>query len=158
MIEMADLCRKGSCVSSPQLARRESRRVKAMADKVLFVDDEPVLLQGYHRLLRKDYEISTAVGGGAALVLVQHEGPFGVVISDMRMPEMNGIEFLLKVRKAAPDTVRIMLTGNADLGTAIQAVNEGNIFRFLNKPCNKETLVTTINEIRIVASSRIANV
>lgn len=117
-----------------------------MADRVLFVDDEPVLLQGYQRLLRKDFDISTAIGGPAALVLIQHEGPFGVVISDMRMPEMNGVELLSQVAKLAPATVRIMLTGNADLGTAINAVNEGHIFRFLNKPCNKETLVNTIND------------
>jgi len=117
-----------------------------MADKILFVDDEPILLQGYQRLLRKEFAISTAVGGAAALLLIQHEGPFGVVISDMRMPGMDGVEFLAKVRKAAPDTVRIMLTGNADLEVAINCVNEGNIFRFLNKPANKETLIKTIGD------------
>jgi response regulator RpfG family c-di-GMP phosphodiesterase len=115
-----------------------------MSDKVLFVDDEPILLQGYQRLLRKDFRVSTAVGGAAALLLIQHEGPFGVVISDMRMPGMDGIEFLRKVRKTAPETFRIMLTGTSDLGIAIQAVNEGNIFRFLSKPANKETLVKTL--------------
>ncbi len=117
-----------------------------MSDKILFVDDEPILLQGYQRLLRKDFQISTAVGGATALLVIQHEGPFGVVISDMRMPGMDGIEFLLKVRKAAPDTVRIMLTGDSDLGTAIHAVNEGNIFRFLSKPANKDTLVKTLTD------------
>ena len=117
-----------------------------MADKILFVDDEPILLQGYQRLLRKEFQVSTAMGGPAALLLIQHEGPFGVVISDMRMPEMDGVEFLVKVRKAAPDTVRIMLTGNADLGVAIQAVNEGSIFRFLNKPANKDFLLKTIED------------
>ena len=117
-----------------------------MSDKILFVDDEPILLQGYQRLLRKDFQISTAVGGAAALLLIKHEGPFGVVISDMRMPGMDGIEFLLKVRKIAPDTVRVMLTGGSDLEVAIHAVNEGNIFRFLSKPANKETLVRTLTD------------
>lgn len=117
-----------------------------MSDKILFVDDEPILLQGYHRLLRKDFQISTAVGGSAALLLVKQEGPFGVIVADMRMPEMNGIEFLARVRMLAPDTVRIMLTGDSDLGTAIRAVNEGNIFRFLSKPANKETLVKTLTD------------
>ena len=117
-----------------------------MSDKILFVDDEPILLQGYHRLLRKDFQISTAVGGSAALLLVKQEGPFGVIVADMRMPEMNGIEFLARVRMLAPDTVRIMLTGDSDLGTAIHAVNEGNIFRFLSKPANKETLVKTLTD------------
>ena len=117
-----------------------------MSDKVLFIDDEPILLQGYQRLLRKDFKVSTAVGGAAALLLIQHEGPFGVVISDMRMPEMDGIEFLLRARKIAPDTVRIMLTGGSDLEVAIHAVNEGNIFRFLSKPANKDTLVKTLTD------------
>jgi DNA-binding NtrC family response regulator len=117
-----------------------------MSDKILFVDDEPILLQGYQRLLRKDFQISTAVGGAAALLLVKQEGPFGVIVSDMRMPEMNGIEFLTRVRKLAPDTVRIMLTSGSDLDVAIHAVNEGNIFRFLSKPANKDTLAKTLTD------------
>jgi len=117
-----------------------------MADKILFVDDEPILLQGYQRLLRNEFKISTAVGGAAALVLVKQEGPFGVVVSDMRMPGMDGIEFLTRIRKAAPDSVRVMLTGAADLEIAIHAVNEGNIFRFLSKPANKDTLIRTLTD------------
>ncbi len=79
-----------------------------MTDKILFVDDEPVLLQGYERLLRKEFQVVTAAGGAAGLALLQREGPFAVVISDMRMPEMDGVDFLTRARKAAPDTVRIM--------------------------------------------------
>jgi len=117
-----------------------------MPDQILFVDDEPALLQGYQRLLHKEFKITTAVGGEAALTLVQHMGPFAVVLSDMRMPGMNGIEFLFKVKTLAPDTVRIMLTGAAELKTAMDAVNEGNIFRFLTKPSNKDMLVRTLND------------
>lgn len=117
-----------------------------MSEKVLFVDDEPVLLQGYQRLLRKDFDVATAVGGAAAVTMIQHLGPFAVVLSDMRMPGMNGIEFLFKVKTLAPDTVRIMLTGASELRTAIDAVNEGNIFRFLSKPSNKEILVKTLTD------------
>jgi response regulator RpfG family c-di-GMP phosphodiesterase len=117
-----------------------------MSDKVLFVDDEPILLQGYQRLLRKDFSVSSAVGGAAALLLIRQEGPFAVVVSDMRMPGMDGIEFLLQARKIAPDTVRIMLTGASDLQSAIHAVNEGSIFRFLSKPANKDTLVKTLTD------------
>jgi len=117
-----------------------------MSEKVLFVDDEPVLLQGYQRLLRREFEVTTAVGGAAALTMIQHLGPFAVVLSDMRMPGMDGIEFLLKVKTLAPDTVRIMLTGVSELRTAIDAVNEGNIFRFLSKPSNKEILVKVLTE------------
>src|SRR5208282_234032 len=117
-----------------------------MSEKILFVDDEPVLLQGYQRLLHKEFQVTTAVGGAAALTMIQHMGPFAVVLSDMRMPGMNGVEFLLKVKTLAPDAVRIMLTGAAELKTAIDAVNEGNIFRFLSKPSNKEILVKTLTD------------
>ncbi len=117
-----------------------------MTDKILFVDDESVLLQGYERLLRKDFQVSTAAGGAAGLAMLQREGPFAVVISDMRMPEMDGVEFLTRARKIAPDTTRVMLTGNADLDVAIHAVNEGSVFRFLNKPSNKNVLVKTIQD------------
>jgi CheY-like chemotaxis protein len=98
------------------------------------------------------------VGGAAGLLLVQHQGPFAVVVSDMKMPGMDGIEFLLKVKSAAPDTIRIMLTGQTDLQTAIDAVNEGSIFRFLSKPCSKEVLASTLTEglaqYRLVCTER----
>ena len=116
-----------------------------MSEKILFVDDEPAILQGYQRLLHSEYQVTTALGGKIGLLIVQRQGPFAVVVSDMRMPEMDGIEFLLKVKSTAPDTIRIMLTGNSELKTAIDAVNEGNIFRFLTKPASKETLVQTLS-------------
>lgn len=106
-----------------------------MEHKILFVDDDPNILSAYARNLRKHYQLTTAAGGEEALQLVQTLGPFAVVVSDMRMPGMDGIELLTHVRNFHPDTIRIMLTGNADMGTAIEAVNQGNIFRFLTKPC-----------------------
>lgn len=115
-----------------------------MGEKILFVDDEPAVLDGYQRLLRRDFAVNTAVGGFEGLAAIQANGPFAVVISDMRMPEMNGVEFLVQVRQKAPDSVRMLLTGHADLYAAIDAVNRGNIFRFLTKPCNKEALVDAI--------------
>ena len=72
-------------------------------------------------------------------------GPFAVVVADMRMPGMDGVEFLQHVKEMSPDTVRIMLTGNADMQTAIDAVNKGNIFRFLTKPCPYETMTVAVN-------------
>ncbi|HEY1677393.1 MAG TPA: HD domain-containing phosphohydrolase [Candidatus Sulfotelmatobacter sp.] len=111
-----------------------------MTDKILFVDDEPAVLDGYKRMLHREFKIETAVGGFAGLAAVQTQGPFAVVVSDMRMPEMDGAAFLAQVRAAAPDTIRMLLTGHADVDAAIQAVNEGNIFRFLTKPCAKEVL------------------
>lgn len=113
--------------------------------KILFVDDDPNILSAYTRNLRKRYRMTTANGGEEALQLVQTEGPFAVVVSDMRMPGMDGVELLTHVRNFHPDTVRIMLTGNADMGTAIEAVNQGNIFRFLTKPCEAEDLAVALD-------------
>jgi FixJ family two-component response regulator len=116
-----------------------------MASKILFVDDEPPILDGYKRLLYREFEVHTAVGGEQALETMGTAGPFAVVISDMRMPIMNGAQFLAKVRETAAETVRMLLTGHTDLNAAIEAVNEGNIFRFLTKPCEKDVLAKAIN-------------
>lgn len=113
--------------------------------KILFVDDDPNILSAYTRNLRRRYHLTTAGGGEEGLQLVQAQGPFAVVVSDMRMPGMDGIEFLTHVRNFNPDTVRIMLTGNADMGTAIDAVNQGNIFRFLTKPCEAGDLALALD-------------
>ncbi len=109
-------------------------------EKILFVDDEPAVLQGYQRLLRGSFRIDTAVGGKGALISLTCNGPYAVVVSDMRMPEMSGLEFLSQVKRVSPDTVRILLTGQAALESAIGAINDSNIFRFLTKPCAKEKL------------------
>jgi response regulator RpfG family c-di-GMP phosphodiesterase len=115
-----------------------------MTEKVLFVDDEENVLQSIKRELRKRFDIHTAEGGAQALEVLKRDGPFAVIVSDMRMPLMDGIQLLSKVKDLYPDTVRLMLTGNADQDTAIEAVNKGAIFRFLNKPCPTATLVTSI--------------
>ncbi len=116
-----------------------------MSKKVLFVDDDTNILAAYRRALRKTCELKTAEGGADGLRILAEDGPFAVVISDMQMPEMNGLEFLKEVAKRQPDTVRIMLTGNADQKTAVDAVNEGAVFRFCNKPCPPEELAATID-------------
>jgi ActR/RegA family two-component response regulator len=118
---------------------------ETMPAKILFVDDESAVLAGYERALHRDFEVDTAVGGELGLQAMLGNGPYAVVISDMRMPGMSGAQFLAKARKSAPDTVRMLLTGYTDLGAAMEAVNEGNIFRFLTKPCGKEILVPAIN-------------
>ena len=115
-----------------------------MPGEVLFVDDDTNILAAYRRSLRKVCNLKTASSGAEGLRMLAEEGPFAVVISDMQMPEMNGLEFLKEVTKQAPDTVRIMLTGNADQKTAVDAVNEGSIFRFCNKPCPPEEIAATI--------------
>ncbi len=116
-----------------------------MTPKILLVDDEPNVLKGFKRHLRKRFDLTLAVGGHEALEALNTGGPFAVVVSDMQMPEMSGVELLLKVRERSPQTVRMMLTGNADQKTAVDAVNEGNIFRFLNKPCPPEALAQAID-------------
>lgn len=116
-----------------------------MAEKVLFVDDEPSVLEGYERLLRREFQVNIAVGGERGLHAIREFGPYAVVVSDMRMPGMNGAEFLAQVRELQPETVRMLLTGHADMNAAIDAVNRGNILRFLTKPCEKEDLVEAIN-------------
>jgi len=115
-----------------------------MNPKVLLVDDDPNILSGYTRILRKRFQFDTAQGGDEALELVRGSGPYAVILSDMRMPGMDGIEFLTEAKNLAPDSVRIMLTGNVDQQTAIEAVNRGNIFRFLTKPCDPEVLAQSL--------------
>jgi len=115
-----------------------------MTEKILFVDDEENILHSLKRELRKRFQIVTAGSGAEALAILKEEGPFAVIVSDMRMPVMDGIQLLTAVKDIHPDTVRLMLTGNADQGTAIEAVNKGAIFRFLNKPCPTTTLVMAL--------------
>ena len=115
-----------------------------MIPKVLLVDDDPNILSGYTRTLRKRFEFQTALGGAEALACIRASGPFAVILSDMRMPGMDGIQFLMEARALSPDSVRIMLTGNADQQTCIDAVNHGHIFRFLTKPCDAEVLASSL--------------
>lgn len=117
------------------VGRERGVKGEVMSYPVLFVDDEKNVLDAYKRSLRKVFNISTALGGNEALDVMRANGPFSVVVSDMQMPEMNGVEFLSHSRKLFPNTVRIMLTGNADQQTAIDAINHGDIYRFVNKPC-----------------------
>lgn len=115
-----------------------------MTDKILFVDDEENILHSIKRELRKRFTIHTAGSGAEALEILREQGPFAVIVSDMRMPIMDGIQLLAAVKDQYPETIRLMLTGNADQETAIEAVNKGQIFRFLNKPCPTPTLVMAI--------------
>ncbi len=129
-----------------------------MSTKILCVDDEPNILAGYRRSLRKQFEIETAPGGAEALAMIAEGGPYAVLVTDMRMPGMDGIQFLREAQRVAPDSVRIMLTGNADQQTAAGAVNEGRIFRFLNKPCPAEdlahALAAGLEQYRLVTAEK----
>lgn len=117
-----------------------------MNRKVLLVDDDVNLLESFRRQLRKKAELVTAEGAKAGIEAAARQGPFAVVISDYNMPGMNGVDMLRVIRHGSPDTVRVLLTGHADLEIAIQAVNEGNIFRLLTKPCPPETIEKVLDD------------
>ena len=126
--------------------------------RILFVDDDPETLASYGRALRKKYDLDLARGPVRGLEAVAENGPYAVVVSDLRMPGMDGISVLAKVREMRPETVRVMLTGFADLTAAIAAVNEGNIFRFLTKPCEPSALQAALTaaaeQYRLVMAER----
>jgi response regulator RpfG family c-di-GMP phosphodiesterase len=115
-----------------------------MNSRILCVDDDANILAGFQRNLSKHFSIDIAESGEQGLVLIERNEPYAVILADMQMPVMNGVEFLTKAQEKCPDTVRVMLTGNADQKTAIDAVNQGHIFQFLNKPCLSETLALTL--------------
>lgn len=131
---------------------------RAARPRVLCVDDEPLVLQGLSRTLHHHFQVVTATAGVEALGLVQEGPPFAVILSDMRMPQMDGATFLTRARELAPDSVRILLTGHADLDSAVAAVNQGQIFRFLTKPCPAEALVASLQaaaeQYRLVHAER----
>ena len=121
-----------------------SEEPTSLNHKILCVDDEPEMLDGYRRMLRSEFSIVTAASGEDALKLLRNQSPFAIVISDMQMAGMDGVQFLKRVRQVAPNTIRLMLTGHADLEGAVKAVNEGCVFRFLMKPCEKPVLMDAI--------------
>lgn len=115
-------------------------------EKILFVDDDASLLSSYQRALKQEFHIITAPGGREGIEIIKNGGSFAVIVSDLRMPEMDGIQFLAKVKELAPKSVRMMLTGFADLQMSIEAVNRGNIFRLMTKPCPPEDLISILND------------
>ncbi|MCA9195212.1 MAG: response regulator [Planctomycetales bacterium] len=129
-----------------------------MNDKVLLIDDDANVLQALRRGLHGKHKLFVAEGGKTGVETLKQKGPFAVIVCDMQMPELDGLEVLRIARKIAPDTIRIMLTGNADQKTAVNAVNAGAIFRFVNKPCPAETLgeilVDAIRQHQVLISER----
>lgn len=111
---------------------------------VLMVDDEPKVLEGHRRSLQSSFDVHTAEGGRAALEAMENGPSFAVVVSDYKMPDMDGITLLSRIQERHPETVRMILTGYADMDVAIRAVNSGDIFRFLTKPCSPDDLIMVI--------------
>ncbi|MEP7383927.1 MAG: response regulator [Gemmatimonadota bacterium] len=114
--------------------------------RVLCVDDDRHLLAGLELRLRRKFDVVTATSAADALASLDLASPFAVVISDMRMPNADGVTFLSAIRRVAPDTTRILLTGEATVSSAIAAVNRGSIFRILLKPIEAPDLIEVLNE------------
>ncbi|MBI1332146.1 MAG: response regulator [Armatimonadetes bacterium] len=114
-----------------------------MKPTILCVDDEPMILDSLALTLGRQFDVLTATSGAEGLEILQRKPDVAVVLSDMRMPNMNGAEFLQQVSTSHPSTVRMLLTGETDLNSAILAVNEGHIFRFLKKPCAPPELISS---------------
>jgi CheY-like chemotaxis protein len=113
--------------------------------EVLCVDDEPRVLEGLRLTLRRGFDVTLAASGAQGLAALEQKPGIAVVISDMRMPVMDGAAFLTKVRDRAPDAIRILLTGELGRDAAVAAVNEGQVFRFLTKPCAPEKLLAAMD-------------
>lgn len=113
---------------------------------ILFVDDEKSILQAIKRLLRQEeYKLLTAASGKEGLALFE-EHDIQLVFSDQRMPEMEGTEFLQKVRERYPETVRVVLSGYAEASVIVEAINQGGVYRFIAKPWNDEELKIAIRQ------------
>jgi response regulator RpfG family c-di-GMP phosphodiesterase len=126
--------------------------------RILLVDDEPNLLDGLRRQLRRDFRVETAVGAAKGLFALGQEEPFEVIVSDYLMPGINGAQFLAAARKAAPTATRMLLTGHTSLSDAAGTVNEGQVYRMLLKPVDQDTMVTALRDCvaqhRLVVSER----
>lgn len=114
--------------------------------KLMVVDDEPDNLDLLYRTFRRDFHVFKADGAKSALQLLEKEGEMAVIISDQRMPLMNGTEFLSKTVDRFPDTIRILLTGYTDVEDLVEAINSGKVFKFITKPWNPENLKTVVNQ------------
>jgi FixJ family two-component response regulator len=133
--------------------------VQDLSAHVLCVDDDPTVLEGLSALLRRRYQVHIATSGPVGLATLEQEPGIVVVISDLEMPGMNGIRFLQQVRERDPDIGRILFTGKADIHSAVEAVNNGQIFRFLIKPCSGgpvlDAVAAAITHHRLVTGERV---
>jgi response regulator RpfG family c-di-GMP phosphodiesterase len=117
--------------------------------RILFVDDEPLVLSGLRRAMAGAFTIETASSGAEGLAILgaaAGDEPFAVVVSDMMMPAMTGAEFLVRARDVAPDAVLMILSGQADLTSTVEAVNNAKLFRFLTKPCSAEDIGRSLDD------------
>lgn len=117
-----------------------------MEHSLLFVDDEESILNSLVRIFRKEgYELFTASSGMEGIEIVE-KNDISLIISDYRMPGMSGVDFLFQAKEIIPDAIRIMLTGYADLQASIDAINKGEVYRFISKPWNCDELKMTVRQ------------
>ncbi len=115
-------------------------------EKVLIVDDEPRILEAFRRHLMDDFEVLTAKSAEQGLEIVDANQDIAVILADYKMPGKDGVSFLAETRKILPDSMRVIITGYADVDNALQAVNEGQVYKFLTKPLAIERLTRVIKE------------
>lgn len=127
------------------VASGDGRNPPAGKPRLLIVDDEKQVLDGLALHLRRGFEVVARTSGRSALEELDSGEPFSAVISDLRMPQMDGLEVLAEIRRRAPETTRVLLTGHADVGSAIAAVNEAGVHRFLTKPCPPAQLARALD-------------
>lgn len=112
--------------------------------KLLVVDDEPDNLDLLYRTFRREYQVFKAKSGAEALALLEQRGEMAIIISDQRMPQMNGTEFLSRTVERFPDTIRMVLTGYTDVEDLVSAINSGKVFKYITKPWNPKKLKEVI--------------
>jgi DNA-binding NtrC family response regulator len=117
---------------------------KYQRPRILLVDDDIELLDALRRQIGRKFDVTATTDPKEAVRLVFADEPFAVIVSDLRMPVIDGVSLLFLIRQAAPDTVRVLLTGHADIESAISAINQGSVFRFLTKPCPTAQFVEAI--------------
>jgi response regulator RpfG family c-di-GMP phosphodiesterase len=120
--------------------------VQRLRPTLLVVDDEAEVLRSVHDLLRLDYRVVTFQRGAHALDFLRSEPNVEVILTDHRMPEMQGVEVLRQAMAIKPETTRLLFTAYSDVHTVIDAINQGHVFRFLSKPCDPELLVAVVRQ------------
>lgn len=118
--------------------------MSAKKGRVLYVDDEEINLINFRETLCDEFEIFTAGSGQEALDLLARKGEMALVVSDQRMPEMSGIELLVKVREAYPETIRMIISAYTEIHELIEAINKAEVYRYFVKPWQEESLRLTI--------------
>ncbi len=117
-----------------------------MAPSLLYIDDESENLKVFQRLFKKNFKIHTALSGEEGLGLFEKHPEISLLVSDQRMPQMSGVDFLNACKQINPHSIRILITGYADLESTINAINEAEIYRFIKKPWEKLDLLQTLNQ------------